>query len=85
MPELTKEDIKEAVRDAMAEKFEMTLGIDCRSPEERAETRKDLEFLRNLRMGANRGAEKVLYWIVGVFGSAAIAYFWPDIAKHIGK
>lgn len=98
---LTKQDVKDACREAMAEKFEMTLGIDCRSPDERVETRKDMEwlrsartdeglledlrFLRSLRDGASKGAEKLLFWLVGLFGSAAVAYFWPDIAKHIGR
>ena len=50
MAELTKDDIKDAVREAMAEKFEMALGIDCRSPDERIETRKDMEHLRKLRI-----------------------------------
>jgi hypothetical protein len=98
MADLTKEDVKDACREAMAEKFEMTLGIDCRAPDERVETRKDMEwlrlartdaelvedrrFLRSLRKGASKGGEKILFWLVGLFGSAAVAYFWPDIARH---
>lgn len=85
MPELTKEDVKDAVREAMAEKFEMTFGIDCRSAEERAHLREDMKFLRRLREAAGRGGEKIFWWVVGIVGTAAVAWFWPDIGKHMGK
>lgn len=85
MAELTKDDIKDAVREALAEKFEMTLGIDCRAPEERAEMRKDMEFVRSLRLGARKGGEKIFWWAIALVGTTALGIFWPDISKHIGR
>lgn len=85
MGELTKEDIKEAVREAMAEKFELTFGINCLDQNERTETRKDMEFLRALRQGARRGGEKIFWWAIGLVGTSALAWFWPQINKWIGK
>jgi hypothetical protein len=106
MAELTKEDVKEAVREAMAEKFEMTFGIDCRSPLERVETRKDMEhlrrlrldeiehgeevaadmaFLRDLRKGVRKGGEKMFWWALGIVGMSALALFWPEITRRIGR
>jgi hypothetical protein len=59
MTELPKEDVKAAVREVMAEKFETTLGIDCRKPEERVETRKDMEFLRAARLEDLREGDEI--------------------------
>lgn len=83
MSDLTKDDVKDAVREAMAEKFEMTFGIDCRSAEERAHLREDMKFLRRLREGASRGGEKIFWWAIGLAGTAVVAWFWPDIGKHL--
>jgi hypothetical protein len=83
MAELTKEDVKEAVREAMAEKFEMTLGIDCRSAEERVETRQDMEFLRTLRKGAHKAGERLFLLIVGLVGAAVIAWAFPGVSKYL--
>lgn len=106
MGELTKDDIKDAVREALAEKVEMTFGVDCRSPEERMETRKDMEFLRSrrledldhgdelaldmkflrdLRKGVRKGGEKIFWWVVGIVGMSALAVFWPEITRRIGR
>jgi hypothetical protein len=82
---LTKEDIKDAVREAMTEKIEKTFGIDCTEPDERAETRKDMEFLRSLRLGARKGGEKIFWAAVGILGTSALAVFWPEITKRIGR
>jgi hypothetical protein len=55
LDELSKREIREIVKDgvkeAMAEKLEITFGIDCRSPDDRQEARKDMEFVRKLRTG----------------------------------
>lgn len=80
---LAKEELKEAVRDAMREKLEMTLGIDCSSPEDRLETRKDMEFLRAMRLQVRSGAERALLWVLGVAGMGALAWFWPDIHQKL--
>lgn len=92
MAELTKEDVKEAVREAMAdtravvaEKIERTFGIDCSDVEERAETRKDMEFLRAMRVGARQGGERIFWWLLGITGTAAVAWFWPGISKYVSK
>jgi hypothetical protein len=85
MSELTKDDVKEAVRELLADKFEKTLGVNCLDPEERVETRKDMEFLRSLRLGARKGGEKIFWWAVGIVGTSALAIFWPEISKHVAK
>ena len=85
MGELTKEDVKEAVREAMAEKIERTFGVDCSDVEERSETRKDMEFLRAMRRGARRGSEKLFWALVSLVGTSVVAWFWPNISKFIGK
>lgn len=85
MAELTKDDVKEAVREVMAEKIERTFGVDCNDIEERAETRKDMEFLRAMRIGARHGGERLFWWAIGLAGTSAVALFWPDISKHIWK
>jgi hypothetical protein len=85
MADLTKEDIKDAVREAMGEKLELTFGVNCRDPDERVEARKDMEFLRSLRLGACKGGEKIFWWAVGIVGTSALAIFWPEISKHVGK
>ncbi|WP_018265139.1 hypothetical protein [Methylosinus sp. LW4] len=69
MAELTNDDVREAVHEALAEKFEMTLGIDCQAPEERAEMRKDMEFLCSLRLGACKGGEKIFRWAFALLGT----------------
>jgi hypothetical protein len=80
---LTKEDIKEAVREAMAEKFEVTFGVDCHTPEGRVSLREDMAFRRALRVDARKGGEKIFWWFVGIAGTGAIAWFWPEINKHL--
>jgi hypothetical protein len=45
----SREHLLDGFHDLLAKKFEITFGIDCRSVEERQETRKDMEFLRVLR------------------------------------
>lgn len=94
MAELTKEEIKGALKEAMAEavedamskvlkdKIERTFGIDCSDVDERAETRKDMEFLRALRMGARHGGEKIFWWVMGIAGISALTLFWPDFSKY---
>jgi hypothetical protein len=85
MTELTKEDVKDAVREALAEKIERTFGVDCNDVDERAETRKDMEFLRAMRVGARRGSERLFWGLVSLVGTAVVAWFWPDISKFTGK
>lgn len=83
MTELTKDDIKDAVREAMAEKFEVTFGINCLAPEEREAVREDMKFLRALRQGARSGGERLFWGLWGLLGTAAFSFFWPDIQKWL--
>jgi hypothetical protein len=89
MPELTKEDVKQVVRDAvreaMAEKFELTLGINCTDPDERDETREDMKFLRALRKVSRTGGEKIFWGLAGLVGTGIVALFWPELSKHFPK
>ena len=90
MGEITKEDIKEAAREAMteairdvlAEKIERTFGINCADIEERSETRKDMEFLRMMRKAARDGGEKIFWALAGLVGTAVVGFVWPYIAKQ---
>ena len=84
MSELTKEDVKQAVREAMAEKFEMTFGINCLDPEQRDLLREDMKFLRRLRLRASVGGEKIFWGLVSLLGAGIVAWLWPQ-AKDLLK
>lgn len=85
MSEISKDElhdlVRDAVREAMAEKFELTFGIDCRSADERMELRDDFSFLRTIRTQAQKGGERIFYWAIGIAGTGLLAWFWPDISK----
>lgn len=87
IPNLTREDVRAAVIEAlksdagasvlieaMAKKLELTAGWRCHDPEERAEIRKDQEFIRDLRLTARRGFHRVLAWAVAIGGLALLSY-----------
>ena len=82
MAELTKEDIKQAVKEAMAEKFEITFGIDCTDPGERDELREDMKFLRAMKKTAATGGQKLFFGLLGLVGTGAIAFIWPELQKY---
>jgi hypothetical protein len=67
----------------MAENSEVTFGVDCHTPEGRVSLREDMAFLRALRIGARKGGEKIFWWLVGIGGTSAIAWFCPEINKHL--
>ena len=83
MPEITKEQVKEAVREVLAEKFELTFGIDCMCEEDRKEMRKDVLFLRTLRLTAQSGGEKIFLFIIGVICAGIAAFAFPDIWRSL--
>lgn len=76
--------IRDALRDVMAEKIELTFGVNCRDPKEREEVSDDMKFLRMLRTQTQKGGEKIFWWVIGVAGTGIIAWFWPELTK-IGK
>jgi len=82
MTEITKEQVKDAVREVLAEKFELTFGIDCMCEEDRKEMRKDILFLRTLRTTAQAGGEKIFLLIVGVGGAALLAFLFPEVWRN---
>jgi hypothetical protein len=83
MTEITKEQVKEAIREVIAEKFELTLGIDCMCEEDRKEMRKDVLFLRTLRLTAQSGGEKVFLFIIGIACAGAAALLFPEIWRSM--
>jgi len=87
MNELTKEDIKlaviEALRseegqdllfEAMARKLEITAGWNCKDADERREIRKDQEFTRYMRTTAQTGLNRTIFWLIGVGGVIVLSY-----------
>lgn len=80
---ITKEEFKQAVREVLAEKFEITFGINCLSEDDRGETRKDMFFLRSMRKTAQAGGEKIFLFIIGIGGAALIAFIFPSLWKDI--
>ena len=83
MTEITKDQVKEAVREVIAEKFELTFGIDCMSEQDRSEMRKDVLFLRTLRVTAQSGGEKIFLFIIGVICAGIAALAFPDIWRSL--
>lgn len=81
--DLTKEDIKEAVREVMAEKIELTFGVNCLCEDERRALREDMVFLRAMRDTARRGGEKLFFIIVGLGGAALLSFLAPEVWKNI--
>lgn len=77
------EEIKEAVREAMAEKIEITFGVDCRSADERDELREDMKFLRAMKKTARTGGEKIFWGLVSLAGAGVSALFWPEIQRWL--
>lgn len=86
-PVLTRDDVRAAVIDAlksdagaqvlvdaMAKKLELTAGWRCYDPQERAEIRKDMEFIRDLRLTARRGFHRLLAWALAIGGLALLSY-----------
>jgi hypothetical protein len=65
---------QQAIVDAVAKKLELTAGWRCHDPEERAEIRKDMEFLRDLRLTARRGFHRFLAWAFAIAGLALLSY-----------
>jgi molybdopterin-biosynthesis enzyme MoeA-like protein len=90
MTELTDDDITKIARataahlaatvdDRVAKKLELTLGINCRDAEERAETRKDMEGLRSFRLMVQKSSQRVGMAIIvaaigGVFALAGLGW-----------
>lgn len=71
---LKSDEGQQALQDAMAAKLEKTAGWDCANAKERAEIRKDMEFVRDLRLSARRGVDKAIWWILGTAGLGFIAW-----------
>lgn len=80
---LKSDEGQTALLDAMAKKLELTAGWDCRDPNSRLEIRKDMEFLREIRVTARRGAERIFFWLLGILGLGLVALigFKPEIWK----
>lgn len=74
-----------AIKEAMADKIEVTFGVDCKRGQEREAIRADMSFLRTLREKASKGGEKVFLVAVGFLGTGflywAISKIWPDGQK----
>ena len=49
----------------MKTKFELVMGLDCTDEEQRAETRKDHEFLRRVRLGSEHAESKFYLALIG--------------------
>lgn len=73
--------VREALRDVMAEKIELTFGVNCRDPKDREAVSDDMKFLRTLRTQTQKGGEKIFWWAIGLVGTGAIAWFWPELTK----
>lgn len=84
MAELTREEIKEAVKEALHEKFELTFGMSCVDSANRADMRKDMEFLRNLRTKTSAGGERIFWWVMAAVGISALSFFGLS-PETIGK
>lgn len=73
--------VREALRDVMAEKIELTFGVNCRDPKDREAVSDDMKFLRTLRTQTQKGGEKIFWWAIGLIGTGVIAWFWPELTK----
>lgn len=60
--------------DVMAQKLEGTAGWNCRDPKERQEIRKDMEFVRDLRMTTRSGLQHVIGWVFAIIAGGFLAY-----------
>lgn len=54
-------------------KYELVWGMDCTNQSERAEARKDHEFLRKLRLGSQAATNWLLWGILSLMGAGALA------------
>lgn len=80
---LKSEEGQKLLTDVMTKKLEMTAGWDCADPGERAEIRKDMEFIRTLRERTSAGVERVLVWALGIGGVAFLS--WVGVKSEILK
>ncbi|MCW2317959.1 hypothetical protein M2322_003524 [Rhodoblastus acidophilus] len=69
---LSREDLKELIKEAMREEFEL-IGIDATNPAARVEIRKDMETLRNLRTRWDRAAAQVGNFVLWLIFAGALA------------
>lgn len=93
---LTKEDVKqcliEALRseegqevliEAMAQKIELTFGVNCRDPKKRDQLRENMKFLAVFHQQTRKGAERLFWWLVSIGFAGALA--WLGIRSDFWK
>lgn len=100
--ELTKEVVKEAVAEVLVErvdplikkvilemmtdKFEKTLGVNCLDPDDRLETRKDMEFSRKERLYSETAEGKAeRAYLKHATAQAAFEATDPEAKKEAGE
>ncbi len=70
--------------DEQKTKFELCFAFDCTEPESRDIMRGDSVFLRRLHDRAQRAGERVIMWLVALFGLGVISFvFGPDVVEKI--
>lgn len=87
MSDLTKDDLKQIVKEALEEYSELTFGVNSTDPEERDRVRDDMKFIRKLRTASTAGGEKIFLVIIGVTGTVFLTWLvrnvWPDGEKYL--
>lgn len=71
---LKSEEAHEILLEIITTKLERTAGWNCRDPKERAEIRKDQEFMRDLRLTTRSGVQQVLGWLFAILAGGFLAY-----------
>jgi RNase P/RNase MRP subunit POP5 len=87
MPEISRDELKQVIKEALEEYSELTFGVNSTDPEERDSVRDDMKFLRRLRTASSAGGEKIFLVIVGVTGTVILSWvirnIWPDGEKYL--
>ena len=66
-------DKRYVTHDEQKTKIELVLGIDCTNADQRDTMRAATSFLLTLYKGAQNTGERVLLWIIILFGAAAFS------------
>lgn len=80
---MTPEEAREVARETVNEIFDR-LGVDLNNPQEREEFRRDLQFGRKQRKGAEQMAGWIKQSAIGAFVLAALWTFLWGLQKVFG-